>query len=185
MMKLREITSGFIKDSTGRCVDIDDSKTEELLRLIDEIGDNQIIIWCQFKYEIEKLADILIKNGKSVVTAFSETNNLDYSIEKFKNGRADILIAHPLTLQYGVTLVNCCFAIYYSLSYSFEQYEQSYARIYRKGQENYCSYYFLQAEDTIDEDIFSCVMDKKRDVEACEYLLKSVKKHGAMFKKGK
>lgn len=183
MMKLREITSGFIKDSSGISSHIDASKENALLELVDEIGNNQIIIWCQFKYEIEHLADILIKSGKRVVTAFSGTINLDMSIERFKNGYADILIAHPMTLQYGVTLVNCCFAIYYSMSYSFEQYEQSYARIYRKGQRNYCSYYFLQAEDTIDEDIYTCVMQKKRDVETCEYLLKSITEHGKQFKK--
>lgn len=183
MMKLREITSGFIKDSSGISSHIDSSKEKALLELIDEIGNNQIIIWCQFKYEIEHLADILIKNGKSVVTAFSGTINLDASIERFKEGFADILIAHPMTLQYGVTLVNCCFAVYYSMSYSFEQYEQSYARIYRKGQRNFCSYYFLQAEDTIDEDIYTCVMQKKRDAETCEYLLKSITEHGKQFKK--
>lgn len=181
MMKLREITSGFIKNDQGISSTIDDSKQKELYGLVDEIGDNQIIIWCQFKYEIEHLADALIKSGKKVVTAFSGTINLDRSIALFKEGKADILIAHPKTLQYGVTLVNCCFAIYYSMSYSFEQYEQSYARIYRNGQKNYCSYYFLQAENTIDEAIFDCVMKKKQDVETCEHILKAINEHAAKY----
>ena len=182
MMKLREITSGFIKNAAGISTKIDDSKQRELFDLIDEIGDNQVIIWCQFKYEIENLSKALIKSGKRVVTAFSGTKNIDQSIEIFKSGRADILIAHPKTLQFGVTLVNCCFAIYYSMSYSFEQYEQSFARIYRKGQKNFCSYYFLQAENTIDEEIFTCVMDKKQDVETCEHILKSISEHASKYK---
>ena len=181
MMKLREITSGFIKNEQGISLTIDDSKQKELFGLVDEIGNNQIIIWCQFKYEIERLAEELIKSGKKVVTAFSGTIDLDRSIALFKEGRADILIAHPKTLQYGVTLVNCCFAIYYSMSYSFEQYEQSYARIYRNGQKNYCSYYFLQAENTIDEEIFECVMKKKHDVEICEHILKAISEHATKY----
>lgn len=55
-------------------------------------------------------------------------------LKKFKNGEADILLAHPKTLQYGVTLTNCHYSIYYSLSYSFEQYYQCHDRIYRFGQ---------------------------------------------------
>ena len=55
---------------------------------------------------------------------------------------------------------NCTYAIYYSMSYSFEDFYQSHDRIYRKGQTQGCTYIFLVAEGTIDEDIYDAVVQK-------------------------
>lgn len=177
LMKLRQVVSGFLMDGTSKDVTIIHKKREEeLLNTIDEIGDQQVIIWCQFQYEISHLKEILTRRGKLVVTANSETKNLDTSIAMFKEGNADIILAHPKTLQYGVTFIKCTYAIYYSLSYSFEEYYQSHDRIYRIGQENKCTYIFLQVEDTIDEILYQCVMEKKNNAKVFEMLIKDAQR---------
>ena len=185
LMKLREIVSGFILDDNNKPCNIHKNKIEELLHVLDEIGDAQVIIWCQFQYEIEVLESELKKVGKTVLTAYSKRKGgtLDDNIKKFKNGEADILLAHPKTLQYGVTLTNCHYSIYYSLSYSFEQYYQCHDRIYRFGQGKECTYIFLQAEDTIDELIYQCVMNKKKHAVFYEELIKDAKKHHIAYNK--
>ena len=103
---------------------------------------------------------MLQSKGKSVSTAYSETNNLDESIRQFKHGETQYMIAHPKTLKFGVTFVQCTYAIYFSRSYDFEEYYQSHDRIYRKGQVNKCTFIKLIAEDTIDEIIDSVIDDK-------------------------
>lgn len=177
LMKLRQLVSGFLLDSEGNVTAIHEYKEAELLRILDEIGDEQVIIWCQFKYEIQKLKTLLESIGKIVVTAYSDTKDKDDSIKKFKEGEADIILAHPKTLQYGVTFVNCRYAVYYSLSYSFEEYYQSHDRIYRYGQKNICSFIFLQAEGTIDEVLYDCVQGKKEDAAIFELLVKDASEH--------
>ena len=177
LMKLRQLVSGFLLDSEGNVTAIHEYKEAELLRILDEIGDEQVIIWCQFKYEIQKLKVLLESIGKIVVTAYSDTKDKDESIRRFKEREADIILAHPKTLQYGVTFVNCRYAVYYSLSYSFEEYYQSHDRIYRYGQKNICSFIFLQAEGTIDEVLYDCVQGKKEDAAIFELLVKDASEH--------
>jgi len=177
LRKLRQIASGFIVDeydkkSSGHR--IHNEKEKELMNVLDELGDSQAIIWGQHHYEIETIEQLLIERGDVVVTAYGKTKDKDQSIEAFKSGKARYIIAHPRTLMFGATLTNCTYAIYYSTSYSHEEYYQSHDRIYRIGQDKPCTYIFIQAQDTIDEDMFDCIQFKKSESEFFEALLKHV-----------
>lgn len=68
----------------------------------------------------------------------------------------DILIANPAACAESISLHKSCFhAIYYDLSYNCAQYLQSLDRIHRVGgsENNEANYYFLQYENSIDQDI--------------------------------
>ena len=173
LSKLRQITGGFIIDEKKESF-LHDAKTDEVLNILDELGDEQVLIWCSYRYEIKHLHAVLQQHGYSVATAFGETKNLDDNIYSFKSGKTQVLIAHPRTLQYGVTLVNCCYAIYYSTSYSYEEYYQSHDRIYRKGQSRPCTYIFLQCKGTIDEVMFDTIMKKQTRTEVIEETIKHI-----------
>ena len=70
----------------------------------------------------------------------------------------DILVANPAACAESISLhKTCSHAIYYDLSYNCAQYLQSLDRIHRVGGSEYKSahYYFLQYEDTIDNDILA------------------------------
>ncbi len=125
IMKLREVASGFYLDKDSS-FQINMQKIDVINELIDEIGydangkHNKVLIWCTFKYEIETLENFFIDKGYNVVTAYSKTKDVDRSVHDFQYGDADIMIAHPQTLKYGVTLTNCHYCIYSSMSYSFD-----------------------------------------------------------------
>ena len=68
----------------------------------------------------------------------------------------DILIANPAACAESISLHKTCFhAIYYDLSYNCAHYLQSLDRIHRVGgsEINEANYYFLQYENSIDQDI--------------------------------
>jgi len=68
----------------------------------------------------------------------------------------DILIANPAACAESISLHKSCFhAIYYDLSYNGAQYLQSLDRIHRVGgsEINEAHYYFLQYENSIEQDI--------------------------------
>ena len=65
----------------------------------------------------------------------------------------------------GVTFTNCSYNIYYSQSYSYEEFKQSQDRIHRIGQINKCTYIMLQCNNTIDEKIYNCLQKKKNAVD--------------------
>ncbi len=183
LMKLRQMASGFFMQKTdegtkGRIIiDIHKAKINEVKSIIEEIPDEQVIVWCQFQHEIELLEKELSKIDITV-TAYGKTKKLEENIDAFKNGRAKYIIAHPKTLKYGVTFTNCKYAIYYSFSYSAEDYDQSHDRNYRLGQTESCTYFFLQAADTIDEIMYDKVMNKLSNAEFFEQLVKDAAKHG-------
>ena len=155
LMKLREIVSGFVINKDKTITDFDTNKDKLLEQSIEEIGSKPVIIWCQFTHEIERLAE-----KYDGVALTSKTKNRDDIIRSFKNGEIKRLFTHPKLLGKGLTFVNCTYNIYYSLSFSYEEYKQSQDRIHRIGQENKCTYIILQGKNTIDEKIYKCLLRK-------------------------
>lgn len=160
LMKLREVVSGFVIQKDGSVSDFKTNKDSILEDTLCEIGDKQVIIWCQFIHEIEKLAE---KFGGVALT--SKTKNRDDVIRSFKNGDIKLLFTHPKLLGKGATFTNCTYNIYYSLSFSYEEFKQSQDRIHRIGQTNKCTYIILQGKNTIDQKIYNCLQRKGNAVD--------------------
>ena len=95
----------------------------------------------------------------------SKTKNRDDIIRDFKNNKIKRLFTHPKLLGLGLTFVNCTYNIYYSMSFSYEEFKQSQDRIHRIGQENKCTYIILQCKGTIDEKIYNCLQRKGNAVD--------------------
>lgn len=163
--KLRQITAGFCIDTeTGTHADIGSSKLNELSDLLDEIGKNQVIIWTQYQYEAVRIAKMFDEQSRTfgICNGTVSQAKQQTAITDFKSGKLQYLIAHPASIGHGITLVNCSYAVYFSRSYSYEQQYQSQDRIYRYGQKNVCTYYFLDAENSIDGIIREAVNEKKQ-----------------------
>jgi len=155
-MKLRQLASGFGYSQSGATIQTGHSKLDELQDLLDEIGSRQVIIWANFKAEIEQLMKAL----PDAVALWSGSTDREGAIAAFRDGRAQYLIANPQSAGHGLTFTNCCYAIYFSLSYSYELMKQSQDRIHRIGQRHPCTYFYLLAEKTIDPVIYQAVSRK-------------------------
>ena len=160
LMKLREILSGFVINKDETITDFDTEKDKILQQSIEEIGDKPVIVWCQFIHEIDRLAEKF--NG---VALTSKTKNRDDIIRDFKNGKIKLMFTHPQLLGKGLTFTNCNYNIYYSLSFSYEDFKQSQDRIHRIGQTSKCTYIILQMKNTIDERIYNCLKRKGNAVD--------------------
>lgn len=163
-MKLREITSGFLLDEEAKVSRFGTTKMRELEALLEEIGKRQVIIWIQFKQEAAWIKELLVDRAVVCNSTVSTICQID-NIQNFKDKKVQYLIAHPKSVGHGHTLTNASDAIYFSLSYSYEQQTQSQDRLYRKGQKNACSYYFILADDTIDEVIYRTLYSKEARLE--------------------
>lgn len=160
LMKLREVASGFVIGKDGNITDFDNNKESILSETLSELGDKQVIVWCQFQHEIDTLAS---KFGGVALT--SKSKQRDEIIRAFKNGNIKLLFTHPKLIGKGLTFTNCTYNIYYSLSFSYEEFKQSQDRIHRIGQNNKCTYIILQAKDSIEEKMYDCVQRKGNAVD--------------------
>lgn len=160
LMKLRETLSGFVINKDKTISEFKNNKDKELEEVLSELGNKPVIVWCQFNYEIETLAKKF--NGVGLT---SKTQNRDEIIQQFKDGNIKLLFAHPRLIGHGLTLTNCNYNVYYSLSFSYEEFKQSQDRIHRIGQKNKCTYIILQARNTIDENIYACLNRKANVVD--------------------
>ena len=170
--KLREITGGFVINTEGIPVKVSNTKIEALKELLEEIPvDRQIIIWVQYHWEVLELKREL---GKDACTLYGDMPQKEKtkSIEDFQVGNKRFLIAHPKSGGHGLNLQNASYSVWFSLSYSYEEYSQACDRNYRIGTTQKVTYFHLLAKDTIDEIIYKAVKNKENFSEACLNMLK-------------
>ncbi|OQY42284.1 MAG: hypothetical protein B6242_16370 [Anaerolineaceae bacterium 4572_78] len=158
IMKLREITSGFCIGEDDRVAQFGSPKFKELESIVHDTNE-QMIIWINYRWEVEKVVGTLLPHGK-VGTLYGDTRDRDEEIRRFIAGETRFLVAHPQSAAHGLTFVNCNLQVYFSLSYSYEQYEQSRARTHRAGQTRSCTYIHILCRDTIDEKILDILRKK-------------------------
>ena len=173
--KLRQITGGFLIDQTEEVHVIDDgSKLEALDDLMEEIGDEKVIIYAQYRWEIKTIA--LRYKEKGVVTVFGENRSQDNleNIKAFINNPAiKVIVLHPKSAAHGITFTVSHYMIFYSISFSAEDDYQCVARIERASQRHPMFIYYLLArfpkspkkgsDITIDEIIYGVLQKKNKD----------------------
>ena len=173
--KLREITGGFVINTDGLPVKVSDSKIKVLLEVINEIPfDKQIIIWIQYHWES---AELKLKLGDDAVllNGTIPQKEKEKNIKDFQLGKKRFLIAHPKSGGHGLNLQMCSYSIWYSLSYSYEEYVQACDRCHRIGQKSNTTYFQLLAKNSIDEVIYKALKTKQNLSEACLNMLKGGK----------
>ena len=121
-------------------------KLEQLKRDVAEL-DKPLLILTRFSAEAAKIYDLL-KNDYSCMlfTGWKTTG----SIEKFKAGEFQIMVANTTKIARGFNLQIAHTTIYYSNTFSMELRQQSEFRTFRMGQKYPCTYI----------DYVSCEVDK-------------------------
>ena len=172
--KLNQVTSGFIIDTQAVKENkfYNEDKTElyqlsgyrfaKLIDLLGQIGDEQVLIWANYKAEFRIIQQAL---GNSCRCVYGETTlaEKNEAIKLFKEGKIQYLIANPASADKGLTLTNAHISIYFSLNWSYELFKQSMERIYGDvmKQPKHCDYYVMIAKGTMDRVLYSDVLQGK------------------------
>jgi superfamily II DNA or RNA helicase len=191
MMKLRQITAGFVpafpKDwasggaNAKALAEIGREKIDWLLEHC-ETSAERIVYWTQFEFEAERLRKQLeAASGKGgegnpkhwlwscakVTGATPEVERAEI-FKRFIAGEFQVLIAHPGVAQWGISLPGVSYAAYGSLSYSLQEFAQSQDRIHGIGRGDVnkkSTFYLLCARaggaPTIDDDCVDILEGKK------------------------
>lgn len=150
--KLMQMSNGAVYATDGTYKHIHDKKLEMLDEIIEEAQGKPVLLFYSFKHDKERILERY---------DFAETLEGNY-MERWNNGDIKLLIAHPasaghgLNLQYGGSNV-----VWFGLTWNLEHYEQANARLFRQGQTETTVIHHIMTEDSIDQDVYKGLKNKK------------------------
>ena len=175
VIKLREVTSGFvIHDDSSVSTVVDHSKAEALRDILEDIGSEPVVVFCVFRHELRAVQGVCETLGKQ----YGELSGSDKGglTDRGTMGPdIDVLGAQIQSGGVGIDLTRARYAIYYSVDFDPILYKQSLARVHRPGQERPVVYFHLLAENTIDFAVYGALERKESVTDAVlKYLGKNV-----------
>jgi superfamily II DNA or RNA helicase len=157
--KLSQLSSGFIIDNDLVAVNIDDTRIDIFMDVVEEIAPSEpIVVFYRYKMDAHKISSALAKSKIS----YSFLNGDSNELIDWKEGKTRVLIAQYSSGSEGVDLTRSRYVIYYNHVYSNTLFDQSVMRCRRPNQKsNKVFYIHLIASQTIDGDIYKCLHDKR------------------------
>ena len=167
LLRLSQCTGGYIRDDAkGVAQQVSSAKIDALEDIIDSCieEDKKVVVFARFVPEIEAIEALLKKKGIEYSLIYGATKDRAEQVQKFQTDpQVKVFIGQLQTTGMGLTLTAASVAVFYSLDFSYANYEQSRARIHRIGQKEKCLYIHLVCKNTVDEKIMAA-LQKKGDI---------------------
>ncbi|MGG2113986.1 DEAD/DEAH box helicase [Lysinibacillus pakistanensis] len=132
----------------------------EYIEMLAESTNENIIIFYNFKAEKEALLQLLTKLKKKVFEVSGQKSELPARNQWSKLKRSVTLVQYQAGAA-GIELQYANLVIFYTPTYSLQDYEQSLGRAYRNGQDKKVTVYHFITKDTIEELIYGALKTKK------------------------
>lgn len=157
MVKLRQLSSGFIKNENELLTFKSDKLVilEELIERYDD--DKKLVIFAEFKYSIASICALLSKLKIKYVTLDGEQKNKTIWRQFQTDKSIRVIVCQYQTANAGIDLFASDTIIYYEPTLRSTVLEQSRDRIHRSGQKNKCSYIHLLTKGTVEEAIYKAL----------------------------
>lgn len=168
--KLHQFTSGAIYDGEHMVLDVHSVKMDTLVDIVEaaQASDESVLVFYQYRHEMPRLAAALRDYRPEFFSGEPEI------LKRWNEGRIKVLLAHPASVSYGLNMQQGGHIIvWYSLTWSLEQYQQANARLHRQGQSAPVRIYRLIAPGTVDETV-AAALSGKADLQ--EALLQDLKR---------
>jgi SNF2 family DNA or RNA helicase len=164
--KLLQISGGTVYlsqdpgDPKGVYKAVHDEKLEALADLIEEQSGQPLMIVCRYKHEFERIQTYL---GRPIpIMAGGMTKAAQEETEAAWNaGKYPLMLVQPQAVSHGLNLQKVqASVVWFTLTYSSDDYEQTYSRIWRQGQTGTVVNHHLLCDDTVDVAALAVVQGK-------------------------
>lgn len=167
ILRLTQITSGFVKDTEGKIRDIGDSKLRTAMDLLDDVLEegHKVVIFVRFIHDIERLAEKLVarKVNYRILSGSVPPRMRDSIMHEFQTDpKVKVFVAQIQTGSEGVELFAADVAIYYSMDNKLLHWLQSQDRLHRPGQTKNVTYYRMIVPRTVDQLTYTALDHKKK-----------------------
>lgn len=159
VLRLQQITSGFLPVE-DKLVKIGSDRIEALKELLREYPSTEsIVIFARFVFELELIRQT-IKRPASMITGQITGSDRQKAIDDFQSRKTTLCLIQVKAGGVSINLDKADTAIFYSMTFSYFDYEQAKARIISPNKSS-VSIIHLQAKNTIDELVFQTVTGKQ------------------------
>ena len=151
--KLAMLANGRVYNRNKETIKVHDAKLTKLKEIVDTAFGKSILVFsnyiCDTQAILETIPDSEVLTGNE-------------SIVRWNKGLIPVMVANPKSCGHGLNLQDGGhIAIWYSMTWSLEQYQQANARLYRQGQASKSVIiHHIYTKDTMDEIILN-VLDGK------------------------
>lgn len=166
LLRLSQVTGGYIDN-----VQVSSSKMVLLEEVIEDVLEegSKPVIFARFLSELSAIRTLLEKKEIPYVWIAGEVPQAERqeAVQKFQNDpECKVFLSQLQVGGLGLTLTASNVMIFYSLDYSYANFDQAKCRINRIGQKRNCLYLYLVAKGTIDEKVLKVLQAKKSMAEA-------------------
>jgi SNF2 family DNA or RNA helicase len=179
MLRLTQLAAGFVTDTEGMVQYTGTSKLDACMELVDQRDEEKVVIACRFKPDIARLRAELEKRERPF-------RIIDGSVSQHARTEAENWFQHEehngvmlLNYQAGgvaITLTAASTLIYYTLTQSVIQWEQTGARVHRIGTTTNVNVLYLLAVDTLDDQQLAGLKGGASMVDMARLLLRYLKR---------
>lgn len=164
LLRLRQVTGGFLPDEEGKLHAVDYSAAKKLARLLHRHQDEKIVVFCAFIAELlmaERLAQAMGRRTVMLRGHMKVHEKLE-ARQQFQNAKDPIILnAQIRTGGIGINELKVSrVCIFYSTTYSWIDWDQALSRLHRRGQDREVLVYSILATDTIDVANYETIRQK-------------------------
>ncbi len=153
ILRLQQVTGGFTRSDDGEYVTLGTSKHDVLVNYLNDLrSDEPVVVFCRFKPDLASVRAAAEETGRPY---FELSGDRDEHEEwKARTGTGDVIGVQIQSGGIGIDLTRSRYALFYSLGFPLDEYEQARARVHRIGQTRNVTYTHLVAEQTVDETVY-------------------------------
>jgi SNF2 family DNA or RNA helicase len=160
--KLLQVASGAVYDAEKRWHPIHEGKVKAFSRLVKSLGKRPVLVAYQYQHELTR---IMKAHPEAVAfnSAKTEAQQMEL-IRRWNAGKIPMLVAHPKSMAHGLNMQDGgSVAIWFTLPWSREDYDQFNARLARRGQDQITEIYRLVTRNTADEIVAESLRSKDEE----------------------
>ena len=157
--KLQQLSQGFLYREELSTVAVDAEKINECVEIVKSLNGNPTIIAYKYKEDLRRL-QTAFPDAPNLGSGVSATKG-DLIIQQWNEGIVPVMLLHPASAGHGLNLQDGGHhMIWYSLTWSSEEYRQAIARIARQGQKNHVYIHRIRNNSAIDQKMIDSMNGK-------------------------
>jgi len=161
LMRLHQITSGFVVTDNDETIIVGDEKRQLFGEYLDDLPiDEPIVVFCRFLADVYAAKEIATKQDRAVSLLCGGVDEFS----DWQNERTNVLVCQIQAGAEGLDMTRASQMCFYSLGFSLAQHEQAKARLDRAGQTRPVTNTYLVIENTLDEKILKAIQKREEIV---------------------